>query len=244
VNATPDILAALVLGLLASAHCSLMCGGIAGALALGMQPKGERSRWTLLLSYQVGRIGAYALAGASIAGVGSLAVGWLDQNQVRLGLRIASSVLLALAGFALLGIGHAPAERWGARLWVRIAPHARRLLPVRHPAQALAFGALWGFMPCGFVYTVLLLSWLNLDPLRSAAIMLAFGLGTVPALLLVQWRVHAFQRSLQRLGPARLRTVAGAMLLCFAVVGIVVPLAAPDLIGWAHRWLPFDCISL
>jgi sulfite exporter TauE/SafE len=243
-NAVPDIAAALLLGVLASAHCSLMCGGIAGALALGTQPRDGHSRWTLLLSYQAGRIGAYALAGASIAGIGSLAVSWLDQDQVRLGMRIASSVLLALAGLALLGIGRAPGAQWGALVWARIAPQARHLLPVRHPWQALAFGTLWGWMPCGFVYTVLLLSWLSLDPWHSAAIMLAFGLGTVPALLVVQWRVHALQRSLQRLGAARMRTVAGALLLGFAVLGIAVPLAAPDLMGWAHRWLPFDCQSL
>ena len=233
------VIAAAGMGVLASAHCSVMCGGIAGALALGTDPKA--SRWPLLIAYQVGRISSYALAGASIAGIGALAVSQLDLPQVRWALRGFSALVLLLAGLAQLGIGRAPGQRIGNRLWLRLAPLARRLLPVRHVGQALAFGALWGWMPCGFVYSVLLLAWLSMDPLQSAAIMLAFGLGTVPALLLVQWRVGALRSTFARLGPQRLRIASGALMLAFATLTIAVPLAGPLLPDWVHHLLPLDC---
>jgi sulfite exporter TauE/SafE len=96
-------------------------------------------------------------------------------------------------------------------------------------------------MPCGFVYTVLLLAWLSMDPLRSAAIMLAFGLGTVPALLALQWRAQALRRALAAAGPQRWRRVGGALLLGLAALQLAAPLLAPHLAAGLHAWLPFDC---
>ena len=216
-----------------------MCGGIAGALALGTDPAARR--WPIFLAYQVGRVLSYALAGASFAGLGALAVGWLDLPEVRWGLRGATALVIGLAGLAQLGVIRPPGLRSGARAWQRIAPLARSLLPVRHAGHALAFGALWGWMPCGFVYSVLLLAWLSFDPWQSAAIMLAFGLGTIPALLLVQWRVGAMQSALSRRSAQRLRPALGVVLLLFASWSLAAPLAAPLLPPWLHAFLPFDC---
>jgi len=241
VSTAPTLIAAFGMGALASAHCSVMCGGIAGALAMGAGNQG--SRWPVLIGYQVGRISSYAVAGASIAGVGAIAVSWLDMDTVRLSTRVATSIVLSIAGLSMLGIGRAPGQRWGMAAWRYLAPHARRYLPVRHVGQALALGAVWGWMPCGFVYTVLLLAWLSMDPWRSAAIMLAFGLGTMPALLVVQWRVRAAQGSLQKLGSPQVRRIGGWVLLLFAALTLGATLAGPQWLGWAHRWLPFDCLA-
>jgi len=242
VSSAPTLLAAFAMGVLASAHCSVMCGGIAGALALGAGKDG--TRWPILLGYQFGRIASYALAGASIAGIGAIAVSWLDIDAVRRSTRIATSLVLAIAGLSLLGVGRSPGQHWGTALWRHLAPLGRRFLPMRHAGQALAFGAVWGWMPCGFVYTVLLLAWLSMSPWHSAAIMLAFGLGTMPALLLVQWRVRAAHASLQQLGSPRLRRAGGWMLLLFALLTLVATLAGPQWLGWAHRVVPFDCFAI
>jgi hypothetical protein len=134
-----------------------MCGGISGALAVATRTDARgRPRLDLLACYQIGRIASYALAGASVAGIGSALLSLVDQEQVRIALRWLTAVLFALVGLSLLMRGRGFDLSIGRRLWTLIAPLARRLLPVRSVPQALALGALWGWMPCGLVYSVLL----------------------------------------------------------------------------------------
>ena len=77
-----------------------------------------------------------------------------------------------------------PLERSGAVLWRKFAPAARRLLPVSSVPQAFALGLLWGWLPCGLVYSVLLLAATSASPLGGATTMIAFGAGTMPAMVL------------------------------------------------------------
>jgi uncharacterized protein len=237
-NGSLTIAAALLLGLLASGHCMLMCGGISAALgvATGKDSQG-RPRRSLLLAYQLGRISSYTLAGFLIGTLGGALIALLDIDYVRLGLRIASAAALLLAALVMFGIFRDPGSAIGKRLWPRLAPLGRRLLPVTNLSRAYTFGAIWGWMPCGFVYTVLLVAALSAQPLQSAAVMAAFGLGTLPALLVASWGAP---RWLALSSKANLRRSAGFFLLACSVL----TLAAPTLIGhapWLHGWLPFDC---
>ena len=237
-NGSLTIGAAFLLGLLASGHCLLMCGGISAALGIATG-KGTSGlpRSALLIGYQVGRVVSYTLAGLLIGSVGGALVALLDIDTVRVALRSASAFALMLAALVMLGVWRDPGSRLGRHLWPRLAPLGRRLLPVTTLPRAIAFGAVWGWMPCGFVYTILLVAALAAQPLVSAATMAAFGLGTLPAMLAASWGAP---RILGWTSRVAVRRSAGFVLLACAVLTF----AAPMLIGhapWLHHWLPFDC---
>jgi sulfite exporter TauE/SafE len=233
-----SLFAAFFLGLLASGHCVLMCGGIAGALGLatGKDVQG-RPRRLLLVGYQFGRILSYSLAGLLVGSAAGALIALLDLDEVRLALRVASAAALLLAALVMLGVFRDPGSFLGNRLWPKLAPIGKRLLPVDNLPRAIGFGALWGWMPCGFVYTILLVAALGAQPLQSAGVMAAFGLGTLPAMLAVSWGAPTLMRFSSSQG---LRRSAGVVLLACAAI----TLAAPMLVGhapWLQRWLPFDC---
>jgi sulfite exporter TauE/SafE len=230
--------AALLLGLAASGHCVVMCGGISAALgiATARRPDGRLKRH-LLLGYQLGRISSYALAGLLFGGVFGGLIALLDVDAVRASLRALSAVALLLGALVAFGRVRDPGFGIGRHLGPRLAPLGRRLLPVRHLPAAFGFGMVWGWMPCGFVYTVLLIAALQADALGAAATMAAFGLGTAPAMLAAAFGAQRFVGFAAK--PAGKR-IAGSMLLASAAL----TLAGPWLLGsapWLHAWLPFEC---
>jgi hypothetical protein len=234
-----SIAAAALLGLAGSGHCVLMCGGISHALGMATRTGADgRPRRGLLLGYQVGRISGYALAGLLVGGLGGALYGMLDNATLRLALR----ALVALA-FVVIGLGlwsgRGLVERIaGTRLWSRVAPAMRRLLPVDSWPKAWLFGLVWGWMPCGFVYTVLLLAWTRMDPLGSAAIMAAFGLGTLPAVL---GATLGSTTLAPLLAGSRLRRGTAVLMLGMAVLTVAGPWLAP--LGMPDGLLPFDCAA-
>lgn len=233
------MLAALWLGLAASGHCVLMCGGISGALALGTRRGADgRPLLRLLVAYQFGRMGGYALAGLLFGSVGAGLFELFDHEGLRIVLRVLAAVAFALAAVALLG-GRGWLERMvGARLWRRLGPKARALFPVNTAARALGVGMLWGWMPCGFIYTVLLLALASFDPWRSAAAMVAFGLGTLPAMLAVGMGGGVL---LRWFGWAGFRRAGAALLAAMSVATLVGPWVARWGMPVLGKWLAFDC---
>lgn len=228
--------AALLLGLATSAHCMVMCGGIAGALGLATaQDARGRPRALLLLGYQLGRVLSYGLAGLLFAGaLGGVSV-LLEGAALGRVLRIISAAVFVLAALVALGSVRSVDFGLGWRLWQRLAPLARRLLPVRSFPRALAFGMVWGWLPCGFVYTVLLLATLQLDAVAGALTMIAFGAGTMPAMLATAFGAERFTALARRRGA---RQAAGLLLL----LGAALTLAGPWLAGafpGLHGHLPF-----
>ncbi len=232
------VLAALLLGLLASGHCVLMCGGITSALGIATANDAHgRPRRSLLVGYQLGRVLSYTMAGLLIGTVGGALIALLDVEQVRLGLRIAGAAALLLAALVMLGVVRDPGSRVGKRLWPKLVPLGRRLLPVKTMPRALAFGAIWGWMPCGFVYTILLVAALSAQPVQAAATMAAFGLGTLPAMLATSWAAPRLAGWVNR---GAVRHTAGVILLASAALTAL----SPWLVGhapWLQGWLPFDC---
>jgi sulfite exporter TauE/SafE len=174
-------LAALLAGLAGSGHCLGMCGGISAALAGG----GRGPAWLNALLLSAGRVASYGLAGA-IAGTGGALLGrGLDLLRLGQTLRIGFGLLLMAVGLtlALRWRGLLRIEALGGRLWARLAPALGVVLPPRGPAQALLAGALWGWLPCGLVYSMLTLALTSGDAGRGALVMAGFGLGTLPAVV-------------------------------------------------------------
>ncbi len=175
------LLAALLAGVVGSVHCFGMCGGIAGAL--GMAGGGRAS---FALSYSAGRIASYAVAGAIAGAIGAGLAGAAGLGPW---LRLVMGIILVLLGLQVAANirALAPLEAAGARLWRRLAPFARRFVPPRHAGQALALGALWGWLPCGLVYGMLAAAAGTGGAADGALFMAVFGLGTAPAMVGLSW---------------------------------------------------------
>lgn len=230
--------AALLLGFVASGHCLAMCGGISAALGIATAKGANgRPRTLLLVAYQVGRMFSYAIAGGLVGGVLGFVVGWLDIDAVRTTLRALSALALVAAALVAFGALRDPGSSIGKLVWPRLAPLGRRLLPVTSLPRALGFGMVWGWMPCGFAYTMMLIAALEQDALRSAATMLAFGIGTAPAMIAV---ALGAQRAAGFAANSVGRRVAGAVLIGSAALTLFAPqivAAAP----WLHPWMPYLC---
>lgn len=210
-------LALFLVGLLGGTHCVGMCGGIVGALSMGAPGSG---RWSLHLAYNGGRIASYALAGTLAGALGAASLGFDGVAPVRLTLYLLANLMLIALGLYLLGATRALAltERAGQVLWQRLQPLTRRFLPARSVAQAFPLGLLWGWLPCGLVYSALATALTAGSPGRGAALMLAFGLGTLPNLLLagiVLARLNEFVRR-----PV-VRLLSGALVLGFGLYGLL-----------------------
>jgi hypothetical protein len=217
------LLSALVMGLLGSTHCVVMCGGVVSVLHGGLTQLGRSRRaetTRLALGYNLGRVASYATAGA-VAGAFGAAVDRVPAlHGAELGLRLGAGLLMLGLGLYLAGAWRrfALIERAGLPLWRHLEPVARRLLPVRTMPAALALGALWGWMPCGLVYAALGLALGTGSAGAGALAMVAFGLGTVPMLL----TMGALASSLSRLlRVAWVRRAAGGVVFAFGLLHVV-----------------------
>ena len=171
------LLTALATGLAGSAHCVAMCGGISASLGLGS----TRKRY--LLVYHGGRLLSYSTLGL-IFGCLLPLFGFRPHNPAwGATLRIVAALAMLLVGVQIiLGVNWLRhLERYGIKLWQPLAGFVQTLLPVRSASDALLLGFLWGLLPCGLIYSALGLALVSGNPLTAALVMLAFGLGTLPA---------------------------------------------------------------
>ena len=217
----PDsgFLAVFLVGLLGGVHCAGMCGGVVSALSLQAPRDAAGPSWKVHLAYNLGRITSYATAGALMGALGSLGLLLNNALPVQLTLYVIANLMMVALGMYLIGVTGALAftERAGQWLWRRVQPATRRFLPVRGPAQAFPLGMLWGWLPCGMVYSVLAMAMLTGSATRGAATMLAFGLGTLPNLMLAGLLMVRFRNIAQ--APA-LRIGAGLVVLSFGAWGL------------------------
>jgi uncharacterized protein len=178
-------LVALLMGLLTAMHCLTMCGAIIGSLTLSLDVSIREQPSRLLrfvLSYNLGRICSYTLAGLFAGLLQSALMLPFDEGEGYRLLQIVSAIVMAAAGVHIMGWfpSFAYIERMGSHFWRRVEPFGRRLLPVQTIPQAFVFGMVWGWMPCGLVYAALALAAAAGDVERSTLTMLAFGIGTLP----------------------------------------------------------------
>jgi len=187
---------AFMLGLLSSAHCIGMCGGIMGALTMAVPADAQKRRVVLVTTYNLGRIGSYSLMG--------LLFGVFGQGFVELG---GATWLRSLAGLLLIAMGLYLANWWrglhyleagGRYLWAYLQPLGKPLMPVNTLTKAMLLGILWGWLPCGLVYSALVYAMAQANPLQAALLMLAFGVGTLPSVMATGLAAQFFTRFLQQ----------------------------------------------
>lgn len=244
-----------LVGLAGSVHCAGMCGGIVGALSLPRAPAlaaqapafpvpvrtvaaSAGVSLTYVGAYNAGRIASYMTAGALAGGLAGGAASLAALPAVQAGLYWAANLMLVALGLFLMDAwrGLARVEQAGQALWRRLAPLLRRMNGVgtggarTGGARMFALGALWGWLPCGMVYSVLVTAMLSGSALDGAAVMLAFGLGTLPmlaALGLAGGRLRAL------MARRAVRLCCGFAILAFGILGLAR--AAGGLpAGWMH----------
>ena len=207
-----------LVGLLGGVHCLGMCGGIVSALAA--REISGRPAWPRLLAFNAGRIFSYALAGAVAGLTGGLSLLVADLLPLQTVFYVLANLMLIGLGLYLLGITRyvVVLERAGARLWRLLRPLLGRWMPADTVPRALALGALWGWMPCGLVYSMLATALLAGNVLGGAEVMLAFGLGTLPNLMFAGFLMRWLRQA--RAGKY-LRAGAAAFVLVMGLVGLV-----------------------
>ncbi|MGB0361319.1 MAG: sulfite exporter TauE/SafE family protein [Endozoicomonas sp.] len=220
INEAPTLLSALILGLLGSAHCIGMCGGITSALSLSLSGRSKAQVFSLMLTYHLGRITSYALAGLLLASIGWYLGG--ISPEVKIALRYFAAMILIVMGLYLTGWwkGLTYLERAGGKLWKIIQLRAKAFLPIKNIPNAFAIGFFWGWLPCGLVYSTLVWSAMQGNPLQGALLMFIFGLGTIPSVLLL----GAFSRQFVNIIQAGItRNFAGITIIIFGLWSIPGP---------------------
>ncbi len=219
----PSLSAALLAGLLGSAHCLGMCAGISGLFGVSAEVRSLRRQLPMAIAYNSGRVLTYALLGAIVAGFGGALV---DSRPA-----LARPVLL-ITGTVIILIGLQvafnwrllnPVERMGAVLWRKLAPIARHFVPVTSVPRALGLGLLWGWLPCGLVYSVLLIAATSVAPADGAAIMVAFGIGTMPAMVMTGLGAAQMSQLLRSRGT---RLGFGLLIIILGVLTIAMPVSS------------------
>ena len=180
-----DYFSAFIIGLLGSGHCIVMCGGISTMLTTAISTQPRHKKHSIIFAYNFGRIASYSLIGALVAFTSSMAT-------KNIGFPV--SILKIIAGIFLVLLGLylgqwlmwlSRVEHLGKHIWRHISPHTKKFIPIKNVQSAFALGALWGWLPCGLVYSTLTWALASANVMNGALIMFFFGLGTLPALLSV-----------------------------------------------------------
>lgn len=227
-------LTAFLTGLFSGVHCVAMCGGVVSALSMSrgrevirIEPDGAATlgagtgiaaRVPMQLAYSGGRIVSYGVAGAVAGGIGGTVLLTQSVLPAQTALAVVANGLLMLLGLHLAGVGSwvARLEHLGAPVWRKLAPLGRRFMPADTPPRAFAVGLLWGWLPCGLVYSTLALAMMSGSTAEGASVMLAFGLGTMPNLVAAGLFIGRLQPLLRRVG---VRRAAGALVFALGVLG-------------------------
>jgi len=176
-----------------------------------------------LLSYNLlfsaGRILSYGLAGLLTGLAGSALAESLESAPGLMLPRMIAALTVIAAGLHLGGWWPrlALVEGLGAPLWRRLEPLGRSLIPIQSPLQALLYGAVWGWLPCGLVYWALVISATTPNALHGMAFMLTFGLATLP-MVLATGMLAGWVRQLRNLRYAR--SVAGVLLILMGLIAL------------------------
>lgn len=182
-----DYFSAFIIGILGSGHCIGMCGGITSMLTSALAKQSPYSKTSLIFSYNLGRILSYSFIGAIVGFTGSVAA--KNIGLPLSGLRLVSAIFLILLGLYigqwLMWLNRI--ERLGKYIWKYLSPLSKNFIPVNSPRKAIALGALWGWLPCGLIYSMLTWSLASGDTVTGALIMTCFGLGTLPALIIMSY---------------------------------------------------------
>ena len=208
-----------LLGFFGGTHCVGMCGGLSSAFALQLPP--HLNRLGLIVLLNLGRISSYVLIGLIVGLVGQIGISLDDTRWLQNGLYVAANVLLLLLGLYLAGLSTAATqiERIGRPIWKRLNPILNRLLPIKSVPACFGVGMLWGWLPCGLVYSASLYALGSGSAVQGGLYMLAFALGTLPNLLAMGVFAAQLKTLLQR---RAIRLCAGLLVAGWAVFRLAV----------------------
>ena len=217
---------AFLLGLFSTMHCVGMCGGIIGALSLSLPVETRNSKpklFAYVMTYNVGRIISYGTAGLIAGAIGA---GVLQSTGIESGhavLRVIGVMMMVAIGLYLTGWlpQIASVEKIGIPLWKRLEPIGRKLVPVASLPKALAYGLIWGWLPCGMVYFVLVWALTAGSAVNGALTMVAFGLGTLPTLVTAGFMTSWITRFTH---STRARQVVGLLIIIAAIGSLFIPM--------------------
>jgi sulfite exporter TauE/SafE len=200
-------------GLLGGGHCAGMCGPLALSLNLGRPP----GFWYRL---NAARVLGYTLLGTTAGALGAQAAHWGGVMHLGLALYVAAQLLLIGMGLSLAGLPSyiRRIEAAGGRIWKGLSPLFGRELRRDAWFAALSGGLLWALLPCGLIYSALATALAGGTATRGALTMLAFGMGTLPNLLLM----GRFASELRQwLSKRWLRRMLGALVVAMGVFGLL-----------------------
>jgi sulfite exporter TauE/SafE len=216
---TLDYLSAFIIGLLGSGHCIVMCGGISTMLTTAISKNISHKKYHIVFAYNFGRIVSYSVIGALVA---------LTSSMATKNIGIPISALKSIAGIFLILLGlylgqwlmwlnHI--EHLGKKLWRYISPKTKNFIPIKDTRSAFALGALWGWLPCGLVYSTLTWALASADAVNGALIMFFFGLGTLPALLSVSLGTISIKSLLSNI---YFRKLAAILVILYGIYTILI----------------------
>ena len=210
---------AFTLGFLGSPHCAGMCGGIIGVLhtSIDCNTQNKMPQVGYGLAFNGGRLLSYSVVGMIAATLGSSLIALIGVERSHLVMQMTAGTFMLLLGLSIASwwSGLSRIESIGYQFWRRLQPLTSRLIPIRSKFQALLLGALWGWLPCGLIYSALLLVMASGNALQGGLTMFAFGLGTLPMMALLglsagkinQWRANP-----------KVRSVMGIVIIVFGIV--------------------------
>ena len=229
------LITAFSLGFLGSPHCAGMCGGIIGTLHNGVADvaNGKKQQIWYSLAFNGGRLLSYAVAGMIAATLGSSLIALIGIERSHAIMQMIAGAFMLVLGLSIAGwwSGLNRIESFGYQFWRRLQPLTRHFIPVRSKTRALLLGTLWGWLPCGLVYSALVLVSASGNALQGGLTMLAFGLGTLPMMALLglsagkinQWRANS-----------TIRSVMGSVIILFGIVTFVGLLGPNSHQGMQH----------
>ncbi|MBN2606306.1 MAG: sulfite exporter TauE/SafE family protein [Thiotrichales bacterium] len=206
---------ALMVGFLGGVHCLGMCSGVVGTLSFNLRPEVQLSLWRMFpyqLAYNLGRVTSYALIGALFGWLGHTVTSLATFLPAQQALQIFAGAFMLALGLYVAGVwnGVVVVERLGSFIWKRLQPVVSKMTSVRTIPQAWLYGMVWGWLPCGLVYSMVIMAISAGGALQGAAVMIAFGLGTMPNLLLMGSFAFFFTRLSRN---QRVRRVAGFLIM-------------------------------
>ena len=217
-NGDITLLTLFLLGFFGGGHCVGMCGGLSSAFALQLPPGLNRTGLIVLLN--LGRISSYVFIGLLVGTIGQIGIS-LDQTRwLQNGLYLSANLLLLFLGLYLAGISSLATriESIGRPVWKRLNPLLNRLLPIQSVPACFGVGMLWGWLPCGLVYSASLYALGSGNALEGGLYMLAFALGTLPNLLAMGLFAAQLKNFLQR---KTVRLAAGLLVAAWALWRLV-----------------------
>ncbi|WP_390904862.1 sulfite exporter TauE/SafE family protein [Vibrio rarus] len=211
-----DWIGAFLIGIAGAGHCMGMCGGIASAVALN----GRHNAFYVTLLYNLGRISSYLLVGALIGGTVANSATLFQSTDFLGALRVMAALMILILGLYLgqWWNGLLKIEKLGQSIWKQLSPIASRMLPLRSVWYAYPVGVVWGWIPCGMVYSMLSWAAVSGSAVNGLLIMGCFGLGTLPAMLLIGTSAARFSKFISQL---LIRRTIACLMIVYAIYSLL-----------------------